>query len=384
MDIRVLLSEVANAYRDDARKGRAVLSSVKDKELPLPPGLEARGFSGMGTPAHCPWVGVFDPDVTRSGGDGLYLAYIYAKDFSSVSLTLQQGVDHLIERPEALGKTRKLHERLQRNVQRLRIHMPRFISEWNDDLNLKVPQKAWRPRAYEAGSVAARKYEIDALPVEAVLRGDLWQAEELLQFAAAVERRMWFYDEPENLDVSYSSGHSYGTTSSREEQGATSPSDAGGDDQGVDGFRPKDSGDYLALIRAHIQRRERRHEALISDFTQYIRERGYEPHSVGMHPRDLVLRKAGTANEWMVEAKVVKACNARLPVREAVGQLFEYRHFLYESASKANPYLVALFTEDIHAFSDYLESHGIASVWKTPQGWAGSKRAVEWELCDED
>lgn len=378
MDIGVLLSEIADSYRGQAhtddKKGWKRISSVNELNLPLPPGLEARGRGGMGYEAHCPWIGIFDPDVSDKSSEGLYLAYIFAADYSSVALTLQQGVNSLIEGPEKLGKTRKVHDRLRRNVQRLREHLTGIdFDYWNDELNLRVPPKAWRPRAYEAGSVAARRYVVDALPPEKALREDLWRAEGILQSAASVDRRLWYFDDPGFLDVTYTSGHGV--------SGTSAPSNTSQEDRGG-AFRPKDSADYVALIRAHRQVRERRHEALIRDFVEYISERGYEPLSVGKHPRDLVLRRSGVDGEWLVEAKVVKECNPKNPVREAIGQLYEYRHFLYVEASLPEPHLVALFTEDIYAFSGYLEAHGIASVWRTPQGWAGSESAVGWGLVD--
>lgn len=81
--------------------------------------------------------------------------------------------------------------------------------------------------------------------------------------------------------------------------------------------------------------------------------------------------------EWLVEGKVVSAQNPTKAVREAVGQLFEYRHFY---CRESNPYLLALFTEDIVAYADYLETLRIGSVWKTQEGWAGSRSAVEWGI----
>ncbi len=77
--------------------------------------------------------------------------------------------------------------------------------------------------------------------------------------------------------------------------------------------------------------------------------------------------------EWLVEAKVLYRGNASNAVREAVGQLFSYAHFLYS----ATPPLMALFSEPVgQAFIDFLESLGIAVVWKDSGAWQGSPTAV--------
>jgi hypothetical protein len=104
-------------------------------------------------------------------------------------------------------------------------------------------------------------------------------------------------------------------------------------------FRPKSAGEYTANVQAQQQVRERRHETLVRDFGTLVGSRGLVA-ATNVHPRDLVV--TGPGREWLVEAKVVKA-NAELAVREAVGQLFAYRHFYYRLEDKPDPLLVALF-----------------------------------------
>jgi hypothetical protein len=102
-----------------------------------------------------------------------------------------------------------------------------------------------------------------------------------------------------------------------------------------------------------------------------------------MYPRDLVLRRfAGDLQtDWLIEGKAVKEGNAKQAVREAVAQLLEYSYYEYEKRDEPKPHLMALFTEDIGQYSEYLEDHGIASVWRAPDGeWAGSATAISWGL----
>ncbi|MFD6249220.1 hypothetical protein, partial [Streptomyces roseolus] len=62
----------------------------------------------------------------------------------------------------------------------------------------------------------------------------------------------------------------------------------------------------------------------------------------------------------------------------ALGQLFEYRHFLYPKQSA--PFLLGLFSEEIGVYSSYLEEHGVASIWRSAEGWDGSARARGWGM----
>lgn len=70
--------------------------------------------------------------------------------------------------------------------------------------------------------------------------------------------------------------------------------------------------------------------------------------------------------------------NATDAVRAVVGQLFQYRHFLYPQAG--NPSLVEFFEPIGEAYVDFLEQLGIRSVWRAPDGWRGSVSASREDL----
>ncbi|NJQ01872.1 MrcB family domain-containing protein [Streptomyces zingiberis] len=363
MDLHDLFVQIAATYdrKDGTRTGvfaQDLLRSVhKELRAVVPAGLEIAGYGGQGYANTTPWIGVFDPDVTRNPKEDLYLAYIFSTDLESVTLTLQQGVTQLTDE---LNKGEELRARLERNAQRLRKKLPQeIIKSWHDEPQFK--ERRWRARAYESANVAARRYLIKSLPPEVTLRRDLWSMAEILQYAASVEKSLWYWDPPTDgtqLEVEYQGGHKEIV-----------------DQQGdlLENFRPKNDGDYIAKVSEKHQTRERRHETLISEFGPYIAERGFTPITEGMHPRDLVLRRG--SSEWLVEAKVVRRGNPTKAAREALAQLFEYRHFLYGEAG-SKPHLLALFTEDVGVFAEYLETHGVASVWKTLDGWSGSPMAV--------
>jgi hypothetical protein len=137
-------------------------------------------------------------------------------------------------------------------------------------------------------------------------------------------------------------------------------------------FRPKSAAEYTATVQAQQQIRTRRHESVIEEFGTWIGRQGLVA-ATNVHPRDLVV--TGPQIEWLVEAKVVKA-NAEIAVRDAVGQLFSYRHFYYRLQGKPDPRLVALFSEAVgDAFTELLSSLGIEAIWLESGGWCTSSES---------
>lgn len=295
---------------------------------------------------------------------GLYLAYIFSADLKNVALTLQQGITWLEKR---LGKGRAREDHLRRHAARLRSAVRRQERRgWVDEPDLK--DKAARPKAYEAASVIAKVYDTAALPSDATLMEDLLLGIASLRRAEEADSVWWMSDAADALEMSYEPGGHV--------RPVTDP---------LAGFRPKDSSDYVAEIRARQQVKKRNHEKLIKDFGGHIRERGYDPFTELQHPKDLILRRRGadreTSEEWLVEAKAVRNGNPTNAVREAVGQLYEYRHFLY--LKRPAPFLIGLFSEEIGAYAPYLEEQGIASIWRDGAKWGGSIKAQEWGMTSE-
>lgn len=359
MEIRTLLIEVAHTY--DASHPNKTSIGVPAQDLlraagdhlgPLLPGeLVAEGYGGSGGPSSTPWIGFFDPAITRDPKVGLYLAYIFAADLKTVTLTLQQGVTAL---GHQLGRGKKRRDYLADRARGLRERLPQdSVAGW--DVRPSFKCSVDRALAYEAGSVVARVYDVEAMPTEEVLREDLWHLADVLQSAAMVEK---------GLSEQRSSGGRHVEFITKKTK----------QPQGLERFRPKDASDYIAHLPARTLQKTRRHEQLVEAFGGEVVRRGFDPANEGVHPRDLMLRKGGT--EWLVEAKTVTLGNPTKAVREAVAQLLEYSYFLHEQADGSQPNLLALFTEDIGAYVEYLEHRGIASVWRTPTGWAGSTSAI--------
>ncbi|MFE6744018.1 MrcB family domain-containing protein [Streptomyces tubercidicus] len=339
--------------------GQDVLRAAGERLIEaLPYGMKAKGHGGQGGAAATPWIQVFEPTTGGSGTDGLYLAYIFAADLTSVALTLQQGVTIFSDQLQTRGSTLRTY--LEFRAQSLLAEIPSdLVAGWTDQPSFK--HSGWRARAYEASSVVARCYEIDQLPSEGDLCADLGNMATILKAALAVEPQIEVVSEPEGPVVEY-----------------TTPAHV--THEGLEGFQPKTSDDYFVQIAAREQRKKRVHEGLVQRFGPYIWKRGFTPITEQVHPRDLVLR-AGDV-EWLVEAKAVKNGNTTQAVREAVGQLLEYRYFWYLQKDQPKPHLLGLFSENIGAYASYLEAHGIGAIWRTSDGWAGSASAVEWGMAD--
>lgn len=84
----------------------------------------------------------------------------------------------------------------------------------------------------------------------------------------------------------------------------------------------------------------------------------------------------------LVEAKVVRQGNGVNAVREALGQLFFYRH-MYHGGAKLPTALVALFNESVGELSlQFLQSCQINAVWKQGGSWRGKQGAAQMGLVE--
>ncbi|QGV80440.1 MrcB family domain-containing protein [Streptomyces ficellus] len=370
MSLRDLLIRIAQTYEPDGMAssdlpGHAALWEVEKRtDLPWPTGCSAIGYGGQGKASLTPWIGVFDRTINENPHDGLYLAYIFDYPRHSVTLTLQQGVTKL---SKVYGKGGKLHRYLTVQAQTLRGALrPELADEWQDTMDLLVGTQHWRPRSYEKANVAARRYLVESLPSDDDLVKDLGEAVQLLRDAAVVDR-FWLQSPTATEPIIEFAEHGH----------AEDP---------LADFQAKSSDSYYVDVQGGRQERTKEHEALLLRFAQHAAACGYVAITKNMHPRDVVLRHPRfPQREWLVEGKTVKPRAAYRAVREAVGQLYEYRHFYYERKGHPEaPHLVALFTHDIGEYADYLATLGIAAIWERPSGWGGSQQAIDWRLADSD
>lgn len=207
------------------------------------------------------------------------------------------------------------------------------------------------PRGYEVGNVAAIEYDPEQLPDSTTLSDDLTRLLALYSSCVEIKKEI-LATEPGRIN-----------TTAAAKKVTTSPKAK------PPIFRPKSSAAYVAEVKAQMQTREPRHETLVEAFGKWMQQCGLVP-ATNVHPRDLTVD--ADDQHWLIEAKIVPA-NAEKVVREAIGQLFSYRHFCYREHGKADPALVALFSEPVgEAFSELLTSLDIEAIWRTGGRWEGN------------
>ncbi|MCZ8377646.1 EVE domain-containing protein [Mycobacterium sp. CPCC 205372] len=121
------------------------------------------GRTGIGTAADVPWIGVFPPGASGSAQSGCYLVYLFAKDGSSVYLSLNQGTETMRG-----GKTP-----LQKRSLDMRTILGDLATGSRLQVEIDLRSKAQRPQRYEAGSAIALQYKSSEMPSDDQLSKDL-------------------------------------------------------------------------------------------------------------------------------------------------------------------------------------------------------------------
>lgn len=357
MKLRAFLQEIATSYDRHAGMSAPTQRLLRRANSELaehaPGGILVRGRGGQTEPTLTPFVAFLDPDETTKPTDGIYVVYLFAEDLGTVTLSLMQGITTLARH---MGYA-AARQRLSQDGSAIRGALSAELL-LGLEAQIDLRSQGARQLGYEAGNIAAMTYKAQDLPFESRLTSDLARMLALYQEAIAVKRSLL-----------QASPGSIASSSVLQQTGGVDP---------LRRFMPQDDSDYVAHLLGKKLIKTRRHETVVRQFGEFAQERGFDA-STTEHPRDLVLRRQD--KEWLVEVKVVYQGNATEAVRAALGQLFSYRHFLYQSSSL--PRLVGVFSEAIGgAFARFLETWGVSSVWKEEGGWKGSVTATADGLVD--
>lgn len=360
MNLGQALAEVrAKAYRHTNGRQQPAqqhLQAVR-RELPklVQPGmLVLASGAGQSLPV-VPWIAVLNKDVTTTAQEGLYVVYLYRRDLSYVYLSMNQGATQHQRNAMATGLKGTAAEKaalveLRAESELMRKHLgAEVMAGLTAEIDLGAPNY-FLPRGYEEGNIAALAYDPAQLPDEETLRADLDRFCTLYAMCVDIKQEI-LATEPGVIKT---------TPNSEKAKPKFRPK--------APAFRPKSSSDYRAHVKKHVQERKPRHEALVNAFAARAKEAGMTVAN-NTHPCDLTVDGGGL--HWLIEAKVVGA-NAETVVREAIGQLFSYRHFCYRDIARPDPNLVALFSEPIgDAFVDLLVSLSIEVIWRAGGEWCG-------------
>lgn len=352
-ELRGYLTSIAAGYDSQSlhSPGHVLLRQAREILQPMiPGGLRVIASGGKGTPTFTPWIGILDPDEATTPEDGIYLVWIFKRDLEEVVLTLNQGVTALRKQ---MGTKASLPI-LRAQAERIRQALGSDLAGLDDEVDFgQDPRQA----GYAAANIASRTYACAEMPSEEQLREDLQRMLRLYQNAVWAKR---------NPVDSAGDGGATAGAGERPAQPEWIPKE----------FKPKDRQDYLVQIQGRTERRRGdRHELLLKQYAKHAKRLGHQPSNTKVHPRDLTLQVG--YEEWLVEAKVVYNGNASQAARAAIGQLFEYAHFLYLPPTP-RPRMMALFTEPLGSgFVGLFDALGIGVVWKGPNDWEASDLARE-------
>lgn len=320
---QLLLKDSATSLRSFAPIGFRISGSGQ-KPFPLP---------------LTPWIGFLNLDESTTFQEGLYVVYLFSEDLKHVYLSLNQGT-------EKLRAVRKLTNSQQLEVlrERARTFRNTLSSTEYEDLvsEIDLGVHLGRPGSYEAGNIAAIRYDTATLPPAETINNDLNRFLKL--YDKVLQRR------DELLHAKQIEPTGYESNPDKIEEA------------GLGGFKPKDDSDYIAIMPTYTLVKSRRHEALVRNFGEWVQTHGFK--ATTPHPVDIFLKHE--SQTWIVEAKIVYRMNYAQAVRGAIGQLFEYQHFISPDSN-----LIALFDTEVGgAYLELLSSLGITSAWPHPNGWS--------------
>jgi hypothetical protein len=133
-------------------------------------------------------------------------------------------------------------------------------------------------------------------------------------------------------------------------------------------FKPRADTDYIANVSGGPRRRGRTHETLVNDFAEWLAARGL---AVACNAAiDLGLEQPPV----IIEAKVIRPGRWAHAIREAIGQLYEYRYLQVVPLESRLLFLAS--TEIPPKWLDYLDKdRQIGAAWRSPTGFLLSERA---------
>ena len=133
-------------------------------------------------------------------------------------------------------------------------------------------------------------------------------------------------------------------------------------------FKPKADKEYITNVSGGPTKHGLTHEALVNDFAGWLASRGL---LAACHMAiDLGLEVPAV----IIEAKVIHSGRWARAIREAVGQLYEYRYFQVVSPDSALIFLASTLIPQ--RWLDYLElDREIGAAWRSKDGFQLSTRA---------
>jgi hypothetical protein len=134
----------------------------------IPAGYRAEGRGGTGRAAVTPSIAVFDTDETVTVRRGMYVAYLFAADMSTVTLTLNQGITEIAEQ---LGRATARRTLAWEAADIRATFKPGDIADLDTTIDLR--STASQSVDYQRANILARTYVLKDLPDEPAMVADL-------------------------------------------------------------------------------------------------------------------------------------------------------------------------------------------------------------------
>lgn len=342
MTIRQALLNISQAdYSHNGPADQEIFQRLRDLrhelEGVIPRGYRTAHSAGVGNKPIGLWVAVLNPTVSTRPSNGIYFAVLFNAVRNEVTFSIQIAATEA----QKIAKTMKITmSRLLRiESAHLRALIEAELTPF--DLPTIVLGNEGSLPDYERANVVGRTYSIESLP----------SVEELLE---AVDVYVGYYDS---------------LVKRRREAMATDPGTLRlparlNPDKDDDVFLPKSSAAYQTRAKGYQdpQLRDRYHEEMVKHFGEWCRSLGMKA-STKHHPVDIQLKSRESIA--LVEVKKLHAKHPAGGIREAIGQLLEYRKFLYPDRDVQ---MIAVFNLNPGgAFVDLLRELGISVFWVSPE-----------------
>jgi 5-methylcytosine-specific restriction enzyme B len=173
MALSELLIDIMKSYKTETMQGRfgkehrmfkLLNYTVKDEisDNITDNNLIVKGSAGQGGWTTCPWIAVYNKNITTTIQEGIYIVYLFSEDMTRVYLTLNQGCTNL---KKQLGQRKATEVMIRvRDEIKNKINNKSFYI----DNNLQVGNKD-----YEVGCIFYNRYDRNNMPQEQQLISDL-------------------------------------------------------------------------------------------------------------------------------------------------------------------------------------------------------------------
>lgn len=175
------------------------------------PNLVVQWTLGKGNWAKVPWIALLDRRVTSSTQEGVYVVLLVTSDLQRVYLSLNQGMTNLVN---SLGQTAAAKAMEARTAEIRASHGALEKAGLSLTSDMELRSTGWRPKNYEAGSIAHLALDLDHFPsdeeVDEALEVLLEVYDDIAVSASAEARPSWFvgavWDGDDQTDTFVSEG----------------------------------------------------------------------------------------------------------------------------------------------------------------------------------